>query len=81
MQRRLLLLLPRLQTQLEQIDGLLREQFEGAFLLHAELTWLAVNHAQGAQVMAFTVSERHAGIEANIRSAGHQRIVPEAWIQ
>jgi hypothetical protein len=42
---------------------------------------LGVDHAQGAEVVALGVGQHRAGVEADVRIAGDQRIVDEARVQ
>ncbi len=80
LQRRLLRMAVRQQMLLEQADHLAPEALQGLALLRAEAAWLAVDHAQGAEVVAIRRGQRRAGIEADMRIAEHQRVVAKTRV-
>ena len=49
-------------------------------LVLVELAWAAVDHAQGAQGQPLAIVQRRAGIEADVRGGGDQRIVAKTCV-
>ncbi len=80
LQRRLLGVAVRQQMLFEQADHLASEALQGLALLSAEPPRLAVDHAQGAEVVAIRRGQRRAGIEADMRIAEHQRVVAKTRV-
>lgn len=69
------------QAQLQQIRGLARQRLQGVTLLIAQMRRALVEHAQRAQRHPFAGHQRCTRVEANRRSAGHHRVVVEAWVE
>ena len=67
-------------AQLEERQRLLGQQLEQLLLLAGELAGHVVHHADRAQHVAARRAERRAGIEADERRAGHERVVVEALV-
>ena len=65
-------------AQLDQLHDLLRHQPQQRLLAIVELAGLVVEHADRAERQAVRRLEQRAGIEAQVRNAGDQRIVGEA---
>ncbi len=70
----------RLQAFLEQAHHLAAESLERIALLGAQLSGLAIDHAQGAQVVAIGRGQRGARIETDVGLASDQRVVRETRI-
>ena len=78
---RLLLQCLRAQTQLEQRDDLARKRLERAQLVGGEHTRYGIENTDRAERVAVGGDDRRAGIEADARLAGDQRVVVKARIE
>ncbi len=70
----------RRQSGLEQTQYLAGKAFEAGQPRRAQVAWLPVQHAQGAEKDALGGAQWRTGIESQARRIGHQGVVDEARI-
>lgn len=80
LQRGLLGVPARQQALLEQAHHLAAEATKRVALIGAQPARLAVDHAEGAEIVTVRGAQQGAGIEADAGLAGHQRVVAKARV-
>ena len=67
-------------TQFQQPRRVPRQSRQAATFRRVERALLRVDHAHGAQRLTVRIDDRRAGVETDVRFAGDERVVLEAWI-